>query len=87
LQRFLLIKPRSGDRRPSPEIFRAARERGVETHLESLPRALRVRLPGTLPSDRRIATTGGGVMHDSPPATQEPDTQRERTRDDDDDGE
>jgi diacylglycerol kinase family enzyme len=74
--------------------------------LESLPRALRVRLPGTLPSDRQIATTGGGVMHDNPRATEteqeqaqegrqqeeeamrgmehhDPDTQRERTRDDD----
>jgi diacylglycerol kinase family enzyme len=54
--------------------------------LESLPRALRVRLPGTLPSDRRIATTGGGVMHDNPRGMEhdDPDTQRERTRDDDD---
>jgi diacylglycerol kinase family enzyme len=34
LQRFLLINPRSGDGEPSPrELERAARKRGVETHL------------------------------------------------------
>ncbi|HEX7582941.1 MAG TPA: diacylglycerol kinase family protein, partial [Gaiellaceae bacterium] len=34
MQRFLLINPRSGDGDPSPqELERAARQRGVETHL------------------------------------------------------
>ena len=34
MQRFLVINPRSGDDDPSPEdLVRAARERGVETHL------------------------------------------------------
>jgi diacylglycerol kinase family enzyme len=34
VERFLLINPRSGDADPSPdELERAARERGVETHL------------------------------------------------------
>jgi diacylglycerol kinase family enzyme len=36
--------------------------------LESLPRALRVRLPGTLSGDRGLATMGG-VMHDNPRPT------------------
>jgi diacylglycerol kinase family enzyme len=71
--------------------------------LETLPRALRVLLPGTSSGDD--SDTGGGTMHDNPRATeteqeqaqegrqqeeesmrgmehQDPDTQRERTRDD-----
>jgi diacylglycerol kinase family enzyme len=71
--------------------------------LESLPGALRVRVPGTSSGDD--PDTGGGTMHDNPRATeteqeqaqegrqqeedsmrgmehQNPDTQRERTRDD-----
>jgi diacylglycerol kinase family enzyme len=84
--------------------------------LTSLPRALRIRLPGTLSSDPQspqspaIATIGGAMTHENPRATeaeqeqahegrqqeeeamrgmehQDPDTQRERTRDNDDDGE
>jgi diacylglycerol kinase family enzyme len=78
--------------------------------LESLPRALRVLLPGTL-TEEATATDGGNVMtHDNPQATEteqeqahggrqqeeesmrgmehnDPDTQRERTRDDENRGE
>jgi diacylglycerol kinase family enzyme len=70
VERFLLINPRSGDDDPSPgELERAARERGVETHLleqgddpAELARASGASVLGAAGGDGSLAAVAGAAL-------------------------
>lgn len=70
MERFLLINPHSGDNDPSPdELERAARERGVETHLlrqgddpEELARASGAAVLGVAGGDGSLAPVAAAAI-------------------------